>query len=246
MVNPEREFVHEFANTWLVVPFFNEGEVARGVIEEALGTFPNVVCVDDGSADGLGEDLRGLGVHLLSHRLNRGQGAALQTGIDYVLKQPNVDFVITFDADGQHPVEDAARMVRLAKARDLGFVLGSRFGGSNNQGTFRSRSRGDGQARVGRFRAAVLKLVAAVSSASTGLQLSDAHNGLRVLRRDAAEQLDLTQDRMAHASQIVSQLAGTGLPWEEVPVNIRYTDYSRAKGQSLLNSVNILLDLLVR
>ena len=73
---------------------------------------------------------------------------------------------------------------------------------------------------------------------------TDAHNGLRVLRRDVLAQLDLRQNRMAHASEIIRQIGATGMPWREFPVHIVYTDYSRAKGQSLWNSVNILVDLL--
>jgi len=92
----------------------------------------------------------------------------------------------------------------------------------------------------------VLKLAVWVTNRTTGLRLTDAHNGLRVIRRDAAARLDLRQDRMAHATEIVAQLGRTGLPWAEHPVHLLYTDYSRAKGQSLLNSVNILVDLIFR
>ena len=79
--------------------------------------------------------------------------------------------------------------------------------------------------------------------ARTGMALTDTHNGLRVIRADALTHVHLTHARMAHASQIVSQLAACGLPGAEHPVTISYTDYSRAKGQPLLNSVNIVVDL---
>jgi hypothetical protein len=79
---------------------------------------------------------------------------------------------------------------------------------------------------------------------TSGLPLTDAHNGLRVLNRHAAEKLDITLNGMAHASQIIDQIARYKLRWTEHPVTIDYTDYSRAKGQSNLNAVNISLDLL--
>ncbi|MDI9589390.1 MAG: glycosyltransferase family 2 protein, partial [Acidobacteriota bacterium] len=72
------------------------------------------------------------------------------------------------------------------------------------------------------------------------------HNGLRVIRRDALSQIHITQNRMAHASEIVYQLFDTGLKWREMPVHIIYTDYSRSKGQSLLNSINILVELIMK
>ncbi len=219
----------DFWDAWLVVPSHNEAPIIGQVIEEARQIFPNVVCVDDGSTDSTAEIASHAGAYVVRHPLNLGQGAAIQTGIDYVLQNTSARFLVTFDADGQHLPEDAASMVVRARESDLGVVYGSRFLGQ--------------EAQVGRVKRVFLKTAAAVTRWKTGLSLTDAHNGLRVLRRDAATRVDLTQDRMAHASEIVGQLSRTGLPWEEYPVSIQYTDYSRAKGQSLLNSVNILVEL---
>jgi hypothetical protein len=85
-----------------------------------------------------------------------------------------------------------------------------------------------------------------VNYALTGLQLSDAHNGLRAFTRSAAQRLSLRQAGMAHATEIVAQVARHRLKYVEVPVTIRYTAYSLAKGQKLSNSVNILIDLLLK
>ena len=214
------------ADTWLVVPLYNEAPVVRKVIAAARAVFPHVVVVDDGSTDASGAE----GAVVVRHPINLGQGAALQTGITYVLERTDARYLVTFDADGQHSPADAAAMVERAEAEDLAIVLGSRFL--------------DGSADVGRLKRLVLRTAALASSRTSGMHLTDAHNGLRLIRRDAAQQLNLTQNRMAHASQIIRQLGATGLPWREHGVHIVYTDYSRAKGQSLWNSVNILVDLL--
>ena len=140
-------------------------------------------------------------------------------------------WIVTFDADGQHSVNDARDMVDRAKAEGLDIVFGSRFL--------------EGRAETGWAKRIVLKTAAFVTRARTGMKLTDAHNGLRVLSREAVSRIQLKQNRMAHASEIVVELAATGLPWAEQPVHIRYTDYSRAKGQSLLNSINILTDLII-
>lgn len=222
---------HDLAETtWLVVPLYNEAQVVREVITQARQTFPYVVVVDDGSKDDSASQAEAAGAVVVQHPVNLGQGAALQTGIDYVLERTRARYLVTFDADGQHSPADAAAMVTRASREDLAFVLGSRFL--------------DGSTQVGRLKRLVLRTAATVASRTSGMQLSDAHNGLRVIRRDAASQLRLTQNRMAHASQIVRQLGATGLPWAEHPVRIAYTEYSMAKGQSLWNSVNILVDLL--
>ena len=217
-------------DTWLVVPLYNEAQVVREVIEDARRTFPHIVVVDDGSRDDSAAQAEAAGAVVVRHPINLGQGAALQTGIRYVLERTDARYLITFDADGQHSAADAAAMVAAAREEDLAIVLGSRFL--------------KGPSPVGRLKRLVLATAAVVASRTTGMHLTDAHNGLRLLRRDAAEQLNLRQNRMAHASEIIRQLGATGLPWREFPVHIAYTEYSKAKGQSLLNSVNILVDLI--
>lgn len=216
----------------VVVPLFDEAEVIGGVVRGLLSRFPLVVCVDDGSIDDSARLAAEAGAHLVQHPVNLGQGAALQTGITFALRHTDARYIVTFDADGQHRVADAEAMVERARGEDLAIVFGSRFL--------------DRRTKPRLIRRLILKTAVLVTNWTTGLRLTDAHNGLRVIRRDAAARLDLTQDRMAHATQIVAQLGRTGLPWAEQPVHVLYTEYSTAKGQSSLNSVNILVDLIFR
>lgn len=219
------------ADVWVVIPLYNEAEVIADVITGLIPDFPNVVCIDDGSSDGSGEIANAAGAHLVSHPINLGQGAALQTGFEYALAR-GAKFVVTFDADGQHRVVDALAMVDRARAEDLSIVFGSRFL--------------DDRTKPGLLKKIVLKTAVWVTNITTRTKLTDAHNGLRVIREDALKQIKLRQDRMAHGTEIVVQLGKTKLPFAEQPVEVLYTDYSKAKGQSLLNSVNILVDLVIR
>lgn len=220
------------STAWIVIPLYNEASVIGDVIASLLPHFPHVVCVDDGSTDGSAEVAERAGAHLVKHPVNLGQGAALQTGIEYALSHRSCEYIVTFDADGQHRIEDAMEMLELARAEDVAIVFGSRFL--------------DDRTDPGWVKKVVLKTAIRVTNLTTGMKLTDAHNGLRVIRRDAAEKIDLKQDRMAHATEIVLELGRTGLPWREHPVELLYTDYSKGKGQSVLNSVNILVDLVVR
>lgn len=218
-------------DTWVIIPLYNEAQVIAGVVEVLLPFFAHVVCIDDGSSDGSGGIARRAGSQLVRHPINLGQGAALQTGIEYALEH-GAEYIVTFDADGQHRVEDALAMLQRARAEKLSIVFGSRFL--------------DDRTNPGILKRIVLKTAVTVTNFATHAKLTDAHNGLRVIRRDAARQVKLRQDRMAHGTEIVLQLGRTRLPYAEEPVQVLYTDYSKAKGQSLLNSVNILIDLLIR
>jgi glycosyltransferase involved in cell wall biosynthesis len=222
----------DYDDVWIVIPVYNEGAVIADVVERTRETFPNIVCVDDGSRDDSAAKIATTGAHLVKHPVNLGQGAALQTGIAYALAQPGMRYLVTFDADGQHRVEDAQTMLAVARTEGADVVLGSRFLEQNEQ--------------IPLIKRIVLRTVVALSPTARKLKLSDAHNGLRVLNREAASRLRITMNGMAHASEIVGFLAASGLKVREVPVTILYTDYSRSKGQSLINGVNILFDLSVR
>ncbi|WP_125099930.1 glycosyltransferase family 2 protein [Leucobacter chromiireducens] len=218
-------------DTWVIIPLYNEATVIGDVVSDLRTKFKNVVCIDDGSRDGSGPVAAAAGSHIVRHPINLGQGAALQTGFEYALER-GAEFVVTFDADGQHRVVDAVDMLSRARSEDLAIVFGSRFL--------------DDRTKPGVLKKVVLKTAVWVTNLTTRTRLTDAHNGLRVIRADALRRVKLRQDRMAHGTEIVVQLGKTGLPYAEQPVEVIYTDYSKAKGQSLLNSVNILIDLFIR
>jgi glycosyltransferase involved in cell wall biosynthesis len=225
-------------DVWVVVPVYNEATVLEAVLKALVEVFPHVAVIDDASSDGsaaIAERFRQ--VRVVRHPVNLGQGAALQTGIAYVLGDRLAQRIVTFDGDGQHRVEDGLALVAaLGEAAPDGraaqVVLGTRFG--------------PGGARPGPLRRAVLKAAVAYTRRSVGLQVTDTHNGLRAFTREAAQGLDLRQGGMAHATEILEQVKAGGFAYIERPVRIEYTPYSRHKGQSSLNAVNILVDLFMR
>lgn len=219
-------------DVWLVIPLFNEAEVIDHVVREARRSFRHVVVVDDGSSDDGAEVARRAGAVVVRHPVNLGQGAALQTGFEYALRHPDMRWVVTFDADGQHQVSDVLAMLDKARTEDLQVVFGSRFLDDRTTPSLAKR--------------VVLRLAVGYTNATTGTRLTDAHNGLRVMSRDVVARIDITQNRMAHASELVAQIGEMKVRYGESPVHILYTDYSRSKGQSLWNSVNILVELILR
>lgn len=213
---------------WIVIPAYNEALMIGETVGSVRTWLPNVVVVDDGSSDKTAEVAAQAGAHVVRHAINLGQGAALGTGIRYALLQ-DAECIITFDADGQHLPKDIEVLLRVAREHGADVVLGSRFMGQASN--------------VPAGRRWLLRLATAYTRFTTGLPLTDAHNGLRLFNRKAAEQLRIRQNRMAHASELLGWLGSSGLRVVEAPVNIVYTDYSLAKGQSFLSSFDILWDL---
>jgi polyprenyl-phospho-N-acetylgalactosaminyl synthase len=218
----------DMRSIWIVVAAFNEAAVLGPIVLDLVRQSYRVVVVDDGSHDATGQIALSAGATVVTHPVNLGQGAALQTGIKFALHQ-GASYVVTFDADGQHRSCDIAQLIDALVNHGAAYALGSRFLGS---------SRGMPFGRRLLLRAAIW-----LTRVMTGLRLSDTHNGLRAMTRQGASRISLRQNRMAHASELLEQIAASGLPHVEVPVTIDYTRYSLAKGQRLSDSLTILFDL---
>jgi glycosyltransferase involved in cell wall biosynthesis len=218
-------------SAYVIIPVYNEEKVIGNVVNDVLSVFENVVCVDDGSTDKSAQEIAKTEACLVSHPVNMGQGAALQTGLEYALKDKNAEYFITFDADGQHRIDDAQRMISILKSEDYDIILGSRFLSSG--------------ADIPISKRVVLTMATAFTNYLTNTKLTDTHNGLRVFNRKFAQKLEITMPDMTHGTEIVMIVGQSGLKYKEAPVNIDYTEYSKSKGQSILNSVNILFDVML-
>ena len=219
-------------NILVIVPAYNEREVIRKTLSELLAAGYKVLLIDDASTDAMAESVKDLSIHYIRHSVNLGQGAALMTGMTFAPKH-DFDVVIHFDGDGQHRVEDIPTMLKPVLSQEADIVLGSRFLGEKKQ------------AEIPWRRKTLLKIAIWVNALFTGLWLSDAHNGFRVLNRKAFSAIKLRENRMAHATEILSEIRRHHLKYMEVPVTIRYSDYARNKGQSGWNAFNILSDLIL-
>src|SRR5215813_10220403 len=219
------------AQVYVVIPAYNEGPLISRVVGEVRRAGYTAVVVDDGSSDTTAQQAGAAGATVITHLFNLGQGAALQTGMDYALAQA-AECIVTFDADGQHRVSDISRLTEALVRERADFVLGSRFLGQAPD--------------LPALRRLVLRAATAFTRLTTGLQLTDTHNGLRAMTRRGASAIKLRQNRMAHASEWLSQIAASGLRYVERPVTIEYTAYSLAKGQSVGDAILILLDLFAR
>lgn len=219
---------------FIVIPAYNEESSIDLVLDSLVkGGYKNLVVVDDGSTDSTHKIASKHPIFLLKHPINRGQGAALKTGIDFAVLQ-GAEVVVTFDADGQHQVKDIKNLIDPVIKGEVDISLGSRF-------LKKSVS------TVPLLRKIYLKIGALVILVMYGIKLTDSHNGLRALSRKAAEKIEIRCDKMDHASEIVEQIKKKKLRYREIPVDIRYTDYSVKHGQNyIINAFNIFLRMIFK
>jgi glycosyltransferase involved in cell wall biosynthesis len=218
---------------FVVVPAFNEGSVIRATLRPLIESGYSVVVADDGSKDQTRKYLSDLHVHRLRHPFNLGQGAALQSAVSYALAE-GAKYVVHFDADGQHSVDDIPGLLAPLFAGRADVVLGSRF------------LRRDDWQSVPSTRRLLLKGAVVVNWLLTGLWLTDAHNGARALTRRAAQRIVLRENGFAHATEILQQIGALGLRYTERPTRIRYTEYSLLKGQRFWHAFDVFVDLLIK
>jgi glycosyltransferase involved in cell wall biosynthesis len=218
-------------DAYIIIPVYNHDEHLRDIILELRQKgFIHIIVVNDGSDKDILQNLRSLHITYLEHRQNLGQGAALQTGFEYA-KRSNAKMVVTFDADGQHDANDIFSVLEPVMAGETDICLGSRF---------LSRQ----AINIPWSRKALLHTARLINLLFTGLRLTDAHNGLRAINNLALTRIMITENRMAHATEILIEAKKHRLRIQEVPVTIHYTDYSKKHGQSSWNSIRIFLDLI--
>ena len=218
-----------FDNVYILIPVFNEERKIKSVISELLPSFKNIVAVNDGSTDSTQEILESLDVVILRHSINLGAGAAISTGFRFIQNQKNAQAVVTFDADGQHSVEDAKAFAREILLCEEEVIFGSRF--------IKSKS------NIPTIKRIVLSVVVFFTNLLSKVNLSDAHNGLKAIKKSALKQIDINIDQYGYESQIINEVSKKGITYKEMPTNTIYTEYSKNKGQKLNNGLIILEDL---
>lgn len=222
----------KYDDTLIIVPAYNEGSVIEDNLNKILKEFKHVVCVNDGSSDNTAEEVSKTRAILLSHPVNIGPGGASQTGIEYGIAN-NFNFFATFDANGQHSLKDLKEMVDLMhKNKNIDIMIGSRFLSKKAKNMPFSKK-------------ILLKIAIIFSNITSRVKATDTHNGLRAFNLKTAKKLDLKLNDYSHASEILDKIRINKLNFQEFPTTVYYTDYSKGKGQSSINAVNIMVDQLL-
>jgi len=223
------------SDVFVVIPAYNEHKILGQTVADVANYGYSIVVVDDGSPLPELDCLAGStssNIWYVRHVSNLGAGAAVQTGTEFALQQ-GAEIIVHFDADGQHIPSLIADLTSPIRRGECEIVLGSRFLDSADRALVPARKR------------ILLKLGVFVSWLFTGVWLSDTHNGFRAFSRTAAQRIRMAENGYAHCTELLGLIRQSKLPYIELPTTIRYTNYSMAKGQSIFNSVNIVLDLVL-
>lgn len=221
--------MEDLSKVYILIPLYNEATVIEDLVKQLSLEFDNIVIINDGSTDNSQEILERLDIHLINHPINMGQGSAISTGFNYIYKT-DAKALITFDADGQHSVEDAKIFGYEILKSDSDIIFGSRFLGHSKNIPF--------------FKRTVLTFASKITNLFSKMNLTDTHNGMKAIKKSALADINIEIDGYAFESELIQCVSKKNLKYSELPTNIVYTEYSKAKGQSLMNGFIILEDLI--
>ena len=217
---------------WIIIAAYNEGKVIREVLGEIQSAgYRNIIVVDDGSADDTAAQARKVsGVKVFRHPLNRGKGAATKTGIE-AAKILGADIIVTLDGDGQHNPKDIENLIRPIQEGAVDVVLGTRLLHPKGMPWYKIIANYIGNAFTWYF---------------YGLWVSDSQSGFRAYSRKAADCIDTKTDRYEYDSEVIREIHTHKLSFTEVPIEVRYTEYSMGKvhKQNVVNGIKTLYKII--
>ena len=220
----------------VIIPAYNEGLVLSEVITGARKVFDasaytiDIVVVNDGSSDNTADEARNAGSYVIDHILNSGAGSATATGLSYAM-QNGYDMAATMDADGQHNPGDVVKGISLLSSSWHDLLIGSRL--IDSKGMSKVKVLGN-------------KGLSIVTRVLFGIQVTDSQSGLRIFSKRALEELRWKTSGYEFCSEMLWRADSIGLKIDEYPIKAIYTDYSKKKGQSNWNAVNIIKSLTKR
>lgn len=215
----------------IVIPAYNEEKTIGKVIKDLKKkNYKNIIVVNDGSVDNTKKIVEKQNILLYNHMINRGLGGALGTGIKAALLN-NADVIVTFDADGQHSVNDIKNLIKPIIEKKADAVIGSRM--LNPEG-------------MPLIRKAYQWIANLITFLLFGVWTTDSQSGLRAFSRKAAEKIKIKTNRMEVSSEIVHEIGKNKLKFKEIPIKAIYTDYSLSKGQSFFTGIKTTFRLILR
>ena len=210
-----------------IIPAYNEEKNIYKTVQEVKLYLENVVVIDDGSSDKTACKAKEAGAKVLIHPINRGQGAALQTGNEYALLK-QADLVVHFDGDGQFLASEISDLVKPIVENNYDIVFGSRFL--------------EKKSAIPKFKTYIIyPLARIVNRIFLQVKTTDPQNGFRAMSKEAILKIKIENNGMAHCSEILYKTHLNKLKFKEVPITVIYHHF----GQKFSSGLKILKDLFV-
>ena len=191
------------------LPAYNEEKNIASVITKLKKITDSIIVCDDGSSDMTSEISKNLGAVVISHKKNMGYGAALRTIFQKSVELDS-DILVTFDADGQHRVEDINKILQPLENNEADVVIGSRFL--------------DNESKIPNYRKIGIKVITKVTNASLKKKLTDSQSGFRAYNKQALTQISPSEMGMGISTEILIKASSKGLRIAEIPITILYHD----------------------
>lgn len=191
------------------IPAYNEEKTIAGIILKLQKIVDKVIVCNDGSSDLTGDIAERLGAVVINHPKNLGYGAGIRS-IFLKAKELDADILVTFDADGQHRIEDIKSVIEPLQKNEADIVIGSRFIGGNND---------DG---VPKYRKAGIKTITNITNTSTNLNITDSQSGFRGYGKKVLLEIIPSEYGMGVSTEILIKASKKGFKVKEVPITVLY------------------------
>lgn len=223
--------LYDKSNIAVIVPSYNEGRRIESIVSQILSKgFKNIIVVDDGSVDYSIDPLKKFDIVILTHLVNRGAGAATETGLMYCREILHPEAVVMIDADTQHDVDDIENLLEEHFKQNADITIGNRFMQDSES--------------IPAKNIIFNKLANIVTSIFAGKRVYDSQSGFKVFNRKAIYGLVLEQDRYEHCSEIFIKAADLKFKVIDVPIKVYYPLEIKDKGQHFFNGIRTFSNLL--
>jgi len=191
------------------IPAFNEEKNIASIITKLMNITDSIIVCNDGSSDLTSEIAEKMGAIVINHKKNSGYGAAIRS-IFLKAKELDGDILVTFDADGQHRIEDIENVTTPIINQEAELVVGSRF-------------LDDSEKEVPQYRKVGIKVITKITNASIKEKLTDSQSGFRAYSKKVVDELNPSELGMGISTEILIKASSKNFKIVEVPIKILYS-----------------------
>ena len=190
------------------MPAFNESEKIEQIINKIKNKSDNIIICNDGSTDSTGIIAEKMGAIVINHEKNLGYGSAIKS-IFLKAKEIEADILITFDADGQHRVEDIQSVIQPIIDGDADIIIGSRFLKEHNTD-------------MPKYRKIGIKTITNLTNLGSEIKLTDSQSGFRAYHKRVISHITPSENGMGVSTEILIKAKKEQFRIKEISIKVSY------------------------